>query len=124
MKRIKRFLKYGLLLILIVGIGVLQSFSNRKNERKKVSEIVKLLISEWGDTKNKIIVKKNKKFHESHLLSLNINKAKKELNCQPRLTLNETIKFTVDWYKSYFLNKEVEDISQLQIDYFTKKQFL
>ena len=39
MKRIKRFLKYGLLLILIVGIGVLQSFSNRKNERKIVSEI-------------------------------------------------------------------------------------
>ena len=97
------------------------NFGPHKKNCKKVSEIVKLLISEWGDTKNKIIVKKNKKFHESHLLSLNINKAKKELNWQPRLTLNETIKFTVDWYKSYFLNKEVEDISQLQIDYFTKK---
>ena len=97
------------------------NFGPHKKNCKKVSEIVKLLISEWGDTKNKIIVKKNKKFHQSHLLSLNINKAKKELNWQPRLTLNETIKFTVDWYKSYFLNKEVEDISQLQIDYFTKK---
>ena len=97
------------------------NFGPHKKNCKKVSEIVKLLISEWGDTKNKIIVKKNKKFHESHLLSLNINKAKKELNWQPRLTLNETIKFTVDWYKSYFLNKKVEDISQLQIDYFTKK---
>ena len=97
------------------------NFGPHKKNCKKVSEIVKLLISEWGDTKNKIIVKKNKKFHESHLLSLNINKAKKELKWQPRLTLNETIKFTVDWYKSYFLNKKVEDISQLQIDYFTKK---
>tara|TARA_A100001011_G_scaffold312565_1_gene330060 strand:- start:3004 stop:4077 length:1074 start_codon:yes stop_codon:yes gene_type:complete len=97
------------------------NFGPHKKNCKKVSEIVKLLIIEWGDTKNKIIVKKNKKFHESHLLSLNINKAKKELKWQPRLTLNETIKFTVDWYKSYFLNKKVEDISQLQIDYFTKK---
>ena len=97
------------------------NFGPYKKNCKKVSEIVKLLIIEWGDTKNKIIVKKNKKFHESHLLSLNINKAKKELKWQPRLTLNETIKFTVDWYKSYFLNKKVEDISQLQIDYFTKK---
>ena len=65
--------------------------------------------------------KRNKKFHESKLLSLNIQKAKKELLWEPRLTLDETIKFTVDWYKFYFLDKKAEDISNYQIDYYTDK---
>ena len=47
-----------------------------------------------------LLIKKNKTFHESKLLSLNIEKAKKELNWEPRLNLEETISFTVEWYKS------------------------
>lgn len=38
MRKIKKFLKYLLFLILIIGIGLLQSFSIRKNNAKKVSK--------------------------------------------------------------------------------------
>lgn len=37
MKRIKKLIKYLLFLFLIIGIGVLQSFSNRKNKQLKVT---------------------------------------------------------------------------------------
>ena len=62
---------------------------NRKN-CKKVKFIVQSLINEWGEKNHKIIIKKSKNFHESKLLSLNIDKAKKD-QLKPNLTLNETI---------------------------------
>ena len=78
------------------------NFGPQKKNCKKVSFIVQLLIKEWGTKKQEIVFEKNKNFHESQLLSLNIKKAKKELLWEPRLTLNETIKLTSDWYKNYF----------------------
>ncbi len=88
---------------------------------KNVVSIVKLFIKEWGLTRQKIIFKKNNKYYESRFLSLNTNKAKKELNWEPRLTIEETIKFTSDWYKLYLLNKDIEIISNNQIDHYIDK---
>jgi len=88
---------------------------------KNVKKITELLLKNWGKHKNKIIVKKNKKFYESQLLSLNIQKAKRELNWRPRLTLEETIKLTIDWYKSYFQKKNMTEVTKDQIIFFTKK---
>jgi len=97
------------------------NFGPHKQNCKNVYSIVQLLVKEWGEKKQKIVIKKNKKFHESKLLSLNIEKAKKELLWEPKLSLNETIKFTIDWYKYYFFEDKVEDISKYQIDYYTDK---
>ena len=52
---------------------------------------------------------------------LGIQKAKKELNWYPRLSLEETIKMTVDWYKLFFTNAEMEKLSRQQIDFFSHK---
>ena len=97
------------------------NFGPYRKNCKKVKFIVQLLIKEWGKKNHKIIIKKDKTFHESKLLSLNIDKAKKELNWEPTLTLNESIEFTVDWYKNFFLHNDVEDISNQQIDYYSDK---
>ena len=51
----------------------------------------------------------------------NINKAKKVLNWKPTLSLNETIDLTVDWYKSYFLNKKMTNVTLNQIEIFLDK---
>jgi len=45
---------------------------------------------------------KNKKFKESKLLMLSSKKAKKELNWSPRLTFNETMRMTVEWYREFY----------------------
>ena len=39
--------------------------------------------------------------HEAKLLALDINKAKFKLGWKPALNIEETIEFTVDWYKKY-----------------------
>ena len=97
------------------------NFGPYKRNCKKVLDIVKLLVKDWQGNKTKIFHRKNKKFHESKLLSLNIYKAKKELKWQPRLDLDETIRFTIDWYKNFLSGDEVEDITNYQIEYFIDK---
>jgi len=52
---------------------------------------------------------------------LSSKKAKKELFWEPRLTFDETIKMTVDWYKYFFANDEIEKITERQIEYFRNK---
>ena len=52
---------------------------------------------------------------------LNSKKAKRELNWFPRLTFNETMEMTVEWYKCFFSNGKIENISERQIDFFLSK---
>ena len=54
--------------------------------------------------------------HEAKFLSLNINKAKRELNWKPKLSLNQTIGFTIDWYKSFFEAKKMQKLTPEQIE--------
>ncbi len=87
---------------------------------KNVKHITKLVLKRLRSNKIKIKIKKEKKFHESKLLSLNILKAKKELKWKPRLNLNQTMNFTVDWYKAYFEKKNMEIFTKKQIQSFLK----
>ena len=75
----------------------------------------------WKKQNFKFSVNDKKNYHESKFLSLNIGKAKKELNWEPRLNLQETFKLTIDWYKSYFDNKKIEQFTSNQIEFFLKK---
>ena len=60
-------------------------------------------------------VQKQKYFKENKLLHLNSNKSKKLLKWSTALNFNNSIKFTVDWYKHYLKNKK-------DIYYFSLKQ--
>lgn len=50
--------------------------------------------------------------HEANLLMLNINKAKSRLGWVPRLTAQETVALTSDWYKRY----QTEDVYNLCVE--------
>ena len=97
------------------------NFGPPKKNCKTVVYITKSIIKEWGNKKQKIVLNKDELFHESKFLSLNTNKAKKELMWDSRLNFNETVKLTVDWYKSYFLNNKNEGITSSQIEYYISK---
>ena len=65
--------------------------------------------------KKKILIKSDKKYKETGLLSLKINKSKKFLKWKPKLSLVETIKMTAAWYQYYINDKK-------NIDKYSKKQ--
>ena len=90
------------------------NFGPEKKNCKNVLTIVKKILTKWPSDR-KIIIRKEK-MHEAKLLSLNINKVKKELNWQPKLSLDQTINFTVDWYKKYFEKKNMQSVTSDQIN--------
>ena len=96
------------------------NFGPSTSNCKTVLEVVKKIISLWG-TKKKIHIIKNTNFKEAKLLMLSSKKAKKELNWSHRLSFEETIQMTVDWYKSLFYKKKIEEVTLDQIEYFLSK---
>lgn len=62
-------------------------------------------------------------FFESKLLSLDSTKAKKILNWQTVLTLNEVIEWTSAWYMNFYSRSgmKISDFSHLQINQYFKK---
>ena len=67
-----------------------------------VGTVVDTLIKHWGSGCWDNVGNKSKTTpHESTLLSLDCTKAKMLLDWNPRLSLDEAIKLTTDWYKLY-----------------------
>ena len=86
----------------------------------RVVEVIDEFYKELRLKKN-YIIKKNYNLKEAQLLSLNINKAKKELNWSPKLSLKECIEFTTDWYINYFSGNSVKNITEEQIETYENK---
>ena len=58
--------------------------------------------------------------HEAGLLALDISKAYHRLNWRPVLSFDETIHFTIDWYKKY-KTEDVLSLCEKQIEAYTEK---
>ena len=59
--------------------------------------------------------------HESQWLGLDIDKAKNILGWKPIFNLSETLKFTLDWYKSFYNKEDIIEITNQQIKLFFEK---
>lgn len=60
----------------------------------------------------------NADLHEAGILKLDNNRAKKELNWQPKLSFDETIFWTADWYKNYISKSDMKEFTSKQIKKF------
>ena len=98
-------------------------FNIAPNLKSNIS-VVKLinLIKKIGNYNNLKVQFKKNSFYETKILKLSSNKARKQLNYIPKLTLKETISLTIDWYKSFFQNrKQILKFTQIQIQSYFKK---
>ena len=79
------------------------NFGPKIENKKTVLQVVKEMKKNW--TKVNWTISNNKNFKESKLLQLNSIKAKKTLNWKCKLNFEETIKLTVQWYKTFYFDK-------------------
>ena len=80
------------------------------------------LIKKIGNYNNLNVQFKKNYLYETKILKLSSNKARKQLNYIPKLTLKETISLTIDWYKCFFQNrKQILKFTQIQIQSYFKK---
>jgi len=84
-----------------------------------VKHMVDILINKWGSGRWVDISDKNEP-HEAKLLSLDCTKAKTYLNWLPKLSIDEALEFTVEWYK-YFNTKDCYELCVNQIEDYCNK---
>ena len=84
-----------------------------------VWEVASKLIQEygWGELKDLSL---NNKLHEAQLLNLDMSKAQFKLGWKPRLNIEKTISYTVEWYKDY-IERDVYDLCENQINKFLRE---
>lgn len=96
--------------------GQAYNFGPQAEDALAVEEMVKAAIESWGYGEYQIQQETNQP-HEAGLLKLDISKVKSDLDWVPKMNAKETIKFTLDWYKSF---KE----DTLKVNDFTNHQIL
>ncbi len=74
------------------------NFGPLPNDHLSVKELVDASIKIWGDGAWKDISNSNQP-HEAGLLKLDISRAQKELNWQPKLNAQQAVEYTIEWYK-------------------------
>lgn len=76
------------------------NFGPRMDSVTPVWEVASKVIENYGKGSLKDVSNPNV-LHEAKLLMLDISKAKFRLGWEPRMNINKTMEFTVDWYKRY-----------------------
>ena len=98
--------------------GEVFNFGPNIKSNYKVIDILNKMKRFWKNASWKI--KKRKLFYESSLLKLNSNKARKILKWKNVLTIDRTIKMTIEWYLNFYNKKPMKEFSIYQINYFQK----
>lgn len=85
-----------------------------------VGELTNRLAKLWGK-KLDIIQDNNKQPHEATLLKLDCSKTKLMLGWYPKLNLEDTLMWTIDWYKEFASKSgNIEEITSRQIESYMK----
>ncbi|MCE2928619.1 MAG: CDP-glucose 4,6-dehydratase [Candidatus Caenarcaniphilales bacterium] len=89
------------------------NFGPNDDGQINVEILVQKIIKNWGAGDYQI--DKSIQPHEAHLLKLDLSKSKALLKYQPCLDINQCIALTVDWYKHYYDNCDMQRICLEQI---------
>lgn len=83
-----------------------------------VSELIHLFAQNWSAKLPVpyIVLDESASFPESKLLKLNCDKAAELIGWRPKLSLEQTLKMTADWYLAHQQNKDMLDFTFQQIE--------
>jgi CDP-glucose 4,6-dehydratase len=81
-----------------------------------VMTLTEKMVETWGSGEVKDMSDKEH-FHEATLLSLDISKARHRLQWRPTLTLDETVEFTANWYKTFVQKEQSGETPVSMVDY-------
>ena len=102
--------------------GEAYNFGPSADQNYPVSELINEMSKYWDQVKWNDISRKKNYIFESGLLKLNCDKALSDLDWHSTLQFDETIQMTVEWYKTYYQNKDQSmfDFTINQIQKYTK----
>jgi len=104
--------------------GEAYNFGPSSNQNYPVSQLIDEMAKYWEQVRWNNVSQSEEHLHEAGLLKLNCDKALFDLSWQPTLQFDETVRMTVEWYKTYyqkdtdssmskFTMTQIEEYSQL-----------
>lgn len=96
------------------------NFGPDKDSLINVEELTDKLIADYG-TGSWIDISSRDTEHETRYLALDCSKAKRILDWQPLLRIDEAIKLTADWYKRSISINDCYSLACEQIEYYSDK---
>ena len=86
-------------------------------DARNVAWIVEQFVKTWGDADWRVEPDADR-LHEAHILKLDCSKARKELDWQPALDLEQAMQWIADWYRCYYNSADVRAMSLKQLGAF------
>jgi CDP-glucose 4,6-dehydratase len=90
------------------------NFGPYSHDVQPVSYLAERIIGHWPNGRLEVHASGN--LHEAHLLTLDSTLAGSELGWAPRLCLDDAIRMTVEWYRSFQEGKEMRSATLGQIE--------
>lgn len=90
------------------------NFGPEKSSIVSVNDLANIVINKYGEG-SLCCSKVDDQFHEATLLSLDIQKARFILGWKPLLDINETVEYTIDWYRNYKKTPDMYNLCRKQI---------
>jgi len=98
--------------------GEAYNFGPPANQNHTVGELIDEMSRYWENVRWNDVSQDREHLHEAGLLKLNCDKALFDLDWLPTLQFEETVRMTVEWYKTYYQNIEnsMHEFTCSQID--------
>jgi len=93
------------------------NFGPNNDDCKSVKWILEKIAEKWNE-EIKWDKKNVKNLHEALVLKLNCEKAKTRLEWRTKLDINQTIEWTINWYKEFLKKSNMKKYTDEQIDRF------
>lgn len=93
------------------------NFGPNEDSFVSVRELVMKVTEAWGSGRFEVVPSP---LHEAKLLKLDCTKVKTQLSWKPRWDLNKTVLSLVDWYKKYYKNENMFNLTMRQIEDYEK----
>lgn len=94
------------------------NFGPASNQNHTVKQLLNAMGQHWSQAEWKDVSNDAEKQYEAGLLKLDCDKALQLLDWKPSLVFEDTVKFTIDWYKKYYndtsLNMSEFTINQIE----------
>lgn len=101
--------------------GHAYNFGPAAKQNHSVSELIDEMARYWDNVRWNDVSQVKEHVHEAGLLKLNCDKALFDLNWLPTLGFEETVRMTVEWYKTYYQDttQDMNAFTFAQIDEYT-----
>jgi len=96
------------------------NFGPNEKESKSVLFLIKKLTEEWN--KEIQVEYESSDIHEENILMLNSDKARSNLKWKPKMNLELSIKWIVEWYKKYQKGEDMRKVTEQQIEKYSSME--